>query len=135
MKRLTSLASLATIALLAGCSGHAEDPTPRTQQSEAPSTKLGSGSSTERPSTPDPSQSTYSSGAPGSTPATACGQLNESCDITGGVQRCCDPKASCMEYTVYDYRRCELPRKAGLRCDRDDQCASNRCGCDGGCCP
>src|SRR4051794_36141575 len=64
MKRLTSLASLSTIALLAGCSGHAEDPTPGTQHSEASSTSPGAGSNVEQSPPPGPV-------TPGSTASTS----------------------------------------------------------------
>jgi hypothetical protein len=64
--------------------------------------------------------------------AGACVPTNEACEGPSGVTACCDPEARCMEYTVYDYRRCRKPYPNGEYCYRDDQCATNRC--DNGSC-
>ncbi len=71
--------------------------------------------------------------------AVACVATNDACEpLTQGGPRqaCCDPKARCMEYTVYDWNRCRIPAAIGEYCYRDEQCASNHCDSQtAGCAP
>ena len=56
--------------------------------------------------------------------AGVCLGQHETCESAHTV--CC-PGTRCMEYTVYDYRRCLVPSAAGQYCYRDEQCASGKC--------
>lgn len=46
---------------------------------------------------------------------------------------CCEDSERCIEYTVYDFPRCIVPRPTGEFCYADDQCTSYHCGPNGTC--
>ena len=101
-----------------------------------------------------PAEETQSTEAEGTTlqdPLKACTALGKVCGTGAGKSKACCGSARCIEFTVYDYRRCSIGNADGAYCYTNEQCQSLNCqgaqcvkackaqgavcGSDASCCP